>query len=119
MSRHGRHQIRMVGMLHNNMPSACDDVEAIGAIPTSKVVLSPAKGRLTPTGAQCVFACHTGKLSTEQQTDAIRSHHLAIKRCLTPFLSDSLRRGAQEQCVPWHEPATRRPRFPDRTRRRR
>jgi hypothetical protein len=47
MSRHCRRQIWMTRVSHNNMPSAFDDVKAIGSIQTSKVVLSPAKGGLT------------------------------------------------------------------------
>ena len=78
MSRHRSRQIRMVGMPHNKRPSAFNDVKAIGSIQTSKVVLSPVKGRLTHAGSQCMFSCHKGKLSTEQQTDAIRSRHLVL-----------------------------------------
>ena len=47
MSRHCRRQIWMARVSHNNMPSAFDDVKAIGSIETPKVVLSPAKGGLT------------------------------------------------------------------------
>jgi hypothetical protein len=47
MSRHGRRQIWMARVSHNNMPSAFDDVKAIGSIQTPKVILSPAKGGLT------------------------------------------------------------------------
>jgi hypothetical protein len=68
----------MAGMPHHNMPSAFDDVKAIGSIQTSKVVLSPAKGRLTHAGSQGMFSCHKGKRSTEQQTDAIRSRPLVL-----------------------------------------
>lgn len=78
MSRHRRRQIRMVGMPHNNMPLAFDDVKAIGAIETSKVILPPAKGRLTHAGQEGMFSCHKGKRSTEQQTDAIHSRHRVL-----------------------------------------
>jgi len=71
MSRYCRRQIWMVRVSHDNMPSAFDDVKAIGSIQTSKVILSPAKGGLTHASEQCMFSCHKGKLSTEQQTDAI------------------------------------------------
>jgi len=42
MSRYGRRQIVMARVSHHNMPSAFDDVKAIGSLQTPKVVLSPA-----------------------------------------------------------------------------
>ena len=47
MSRYCRRQIWMARVSHHNMPSAFDDVKAIGSIQTPKVILSPAKGGLT------------------------------------------------------------------------
>jgi len=87
MSRHRGSQIRMVGMPYNNMPSAFDDVKAIGAIQTSKVVLSPTKGRLTHTGYKFMFSYHKGKLSIEQQTGAIRSRHLVLADATDIYLA--------------------------------
>jgi hypothetical protein len=88
MSRHGSRQLWMAGMPHHNMPSAVDDVKAIGSIQTSTVVLSPAKGPLTHAGSPCMFSCHKGKRSTEQQTDAIHSRSLVLEmEQRTPSLS--------------------------------
>jgi hypothetical protein len=46
MPCHGRVEIRMVWMPHNDMPSRFDNLKSISTIQAPKVVLPPSKGRL-------------------------------------------------------------------------
>ena|SRR5215475_5265272 len=80
MSRYRGRQIRMVGMPHDNMPSAFDDVKTIRPVQTAKVVLAPAKRRLTHAGQEFMFSCHRSKLSIEQHIDARRGQLLTLRR---------------------------------------
>ena len=62
MPRHRGRQIWVVWMPHNNMPSACDDVKAIGSLETAKVVLPPTQRRLTH--MQCIDYVGQSALAT-------------------------------------------------------
>ena len=53
----------MVWVPYNNMPSAFYDFKAIGAVQTPKVVLSPAKGRLSHACEEIVCSCHKASLA--------------------------------------------------------
>jgi hypothetical protein len=63
MSGHRSRQIRMVWVPHNNMPSAFHDFKAIRSVQTPKVVLSPAKGRLSHACEEIVFSRHRASLA--------------------------------------------------------
>ena len=63
MSSHRGPQILMVWVPHNNMPSAFYDFKAIRSVQTPKVVLSPAKGRLSHACEEIVFSRHRASLA--------------------------------------------------------
>ena len=63
MSSHRGCQIRMVWMPHHTMPSAFDYFKAIRSGQTPKVVLVPAKGRLSHACEEIVCSCHKASLA--------------------------------------------------------
>lgn len=64
MSSHRGRQSRMVWVPHHNRPSAFNDCKAIRAVQTPKVVLSPAKGRLSQACDE--IACSRQRASVAQ-----------------------------------------------------
>ena len=63
MPSHRSREIWMVWVSHNNMPSAFDDFKAIRTVQTPKIVLSPAKGRLSHPCEEFVFSRHRASVA--------------------------------------------------------